>query len=59
MEYKLGEEGLLLDSIEGYIAYKVYGRKIGDSVFRRISAISAILVWCGICNYEPGVLVLC
>ena len=44
MKYKLGEGDLNKNSIEGYIAIKYYDRKKGDSVFRRISAISNILV---------------
>jgi hypothetical protein len=59
MDSKLGEKGLPLDSIEGYIAEAVYGKKPGDSVFRRISPIAAILVWAGLCDAEPGELVLC
>jgi len=59
MGYKLGEEGLSIDSIEGYIAQVVYGKKLGDSVFRRISPISAVLVWAGLCDTNPGELVLC
>ena len=58
MAFKLGEEGLPLDSIEGYIALVVYGKKPGDSVFRRISPISAILVWAGLCDSNPGELLL-
>ena len=59
MSYRLGEEGLPLDSIEGHIAQAVYGKKLGDSVFRRISSISAILVWAGLCDTDPGELILC
>lgn len=55
---KLGDRGLPLDSIEGYIAFKVYGKEIGDSVFRRITPIAAILVWAGICETAPGQLIL-
>jgi hypothetical protein len=47
-----------LDSIEGHIARVVYGKKIGDSVFRRISAIAGILVWAEVCEHAPGELVL-
>ncbi len=42
MGSKLGESGLSLESIEGHIAYVVYGKKPGDSVFRRITPISCI-----------------
>jgi hypothetical protein len=57
-KYRLGGEGLPLDSVEGNIASKVYGKKIGDTVFRRITPIACILIWAGICKSEPGELVL-
>ncbi len=44
--YKLGEDGLPLDSIEGAVAHQVFGRSPGEFVYRRISAISGILVFC-------------
>jgi hypothetical protein len=58
MNYKLGEKGLPLDSIEGHIAHKLYGKKIGDSVFRRITPIAAILDWANICENGWGFLLL-
>jgi hypothetical protein len=58
MKSKLGDEGLPLDSIEGHIAHVVYGKQEGDSIFRRISPISAILVWSEICDAAPGELIL-
>jgi len=58
MGSKLGESGLSLDSIEGHIAYVVYGKKPGDSVFRRITPISCILIWAGICVSRPKGLAL-
>jgi hypothetical protein len=58
MGSKLGEEGLPFNSIEGYIAKEVYGKKGGDSVFRRISPIANILIWSGICENRKGKLVL-
>lgn len=58
MNGRLGDSKLPIDSIEGYIAYKVYGKKIGDSVFRRISPISGILNWAGICENGRGLLKL-
>jgi hypothetical protein len=42
---KLGESNLPIDSIEGHIANVIYGKKLGDSVFRRITPISCILIW--------------
>jgi hypothetical protein len=59
MDAKLGDEGLPVDSVEGYIAQVVYGKKLGDSVFRRISPIAAILVWSRLCDTAPGELILC
>src|SRR5574341_1208601 len=58
MGYKLGEAGLPLNSIEGHIAKVVYDKKPGESVFRRISPVAAILVWSGLCVANPGKLVL-
>jgi len=58
MASRLGAEGLPLDSIEGHIALTVYGKRPGESVFRRISPISAILVWAELCDTNPGELVL-
>jgi hypothetical protein len=55
---KLGDPELPLDSIEGKIAYKVYHCKIGDSVFRRITPVSCILAWAGICKNKRGYLEL-
>ncbi len=58
MNYKLGDPGLSLDSIEGHIAHVVYCKKIGETVFRRITPIACILIWAGICKSEPKKLVL-
>ena len=33
MNYRLGEAGLSLDSIEGHIAHTIYGKSEGQSVF--------------------------
>ncbi len=59
MECKLGDEGLPLESIEGHVAREVYGKEIGVAITRRISPISAILVWAGLCDTAPGELILC
>jgi hypothetical protein len=59
MGCKLGDEGLPLESIEGHVAHEVYGKEIGISITRRISPISAILVWAGLCETAPGELILC
>lgn len=55
---KLGDSELPLDSVEGRIANKVYQKKIGDSVFRRITPVSCILEWAGICRNKRGYLEL-
>lgn len=55
---KLGEPGLPLNSVEGHIARVVYGKKPGESVFRRITPIACILIWAGVCLAEPNKLVL-
>jgi hypothetical protein len=47
-----------LDSIEGHIAWVVYGKKEGQPVFRRITPIAGIMVWAGVCKTEPGELIL-
>lgn len=58
MNSKLGSEGLQFDSIEGHIAAVVYNKKAGDSVFRRITPITCILKWAGICELRPGKVIL-
>ncbi len=59
MGSKLGETGLPIDSVEGWIAYKVYKRNIGETVFRRITPIACILIWAKICISQQGELILC
>lgn len=58
MNGKLGDSKLPIDSIEGYIAYKIYEKKLGETVFRRITPIAHILEWAGICDNERGELIL-
>jgi hypothetical protein len=55
---KLGDAGLSLESVEGHVAHWVYGKRVGDSVFRRILPITAILVWAGLCYAIPHELML-
>jgi hypothetical protein len=55
---KLGERGLPINSIEGHIAHTVYGKKPGDSVFRRITPLACILIWAGVCKAARGELIL-
>lgn len=57
--HRLGSKGLPLDSVEGNIATKIYGKTIGDTVFRRITPVACIMIWAGICKNEPNRLVLC
>jgi hypothetical protein len=58
MEAKLGEPGLPMNSVEGHVALVVYGKRLGDTVFRRITPIACILIWAGICEAAPNELVL-
>jgi hypothetical protein len=58
MTAHLGEQGLELITVEGYVAHKVYGRQRGQFVFRRIAPIGGLLIWAGICEPAPGELVL-
>lgn len=58
MSSRLGEQGLPLDSVEGHIAKEIYGKSEGDSIFRRISPVAAILVWAGVCDVAPGELII-
>ena len=58
MNYKLGDSKLPVDSLEGHIAHVVYQKKVGQSVFRRVTPISGILIWAGVCKHVPKKLVL-
>lgn len=58
MGSQLGEDKLPLNSIEGYIAKEVYGKRDRDSIFRRITPIVNILIWAGICENGKGKLLL-
>lgn len=58
MNAKLGDPELTVNTVEGLVAKVVYGKNIGDSVFRRITPISRILQWANICNNERGYLSL-
>lgn len=58
MVAKQGGTELPVDSIEGHVAQVVYGKKPGDSVFRRITPLARILEWAGICKRIPRNLVL-
>ena len=54
MNGKLGDKRLPLDSIEGHIAMTIFDKEEGDSVFRRISPVAAILDWVGVCENRRG-----
>ena len=54
INFRLGDSGLDLRTMEGYIASKVYGCKIGDNVFRRITPIASILAWAEVCENTRG-----
>ncbi|HEY3361788.1 MAG TPA: chromosome segregation ATPase [Methanosarcina sp.] len=51
---RLGDPSLGLDTLEGYIASKVYGCKVGDTVFKRVTPVASILAWAGICENTRG-----
>ena len=50
MNFRLGEKGLPVDSLEGHIAKVVYNKKDGDIIFRRITPVVNILIYAGICT---------
>jgi hypothetical protein len=52
--HRLGSVELPFKSIEGHIANVLYGKKEGDSVFRRVSPIAHILIASGICIEQRG-----
>jgi hypothetical protein len=54
IDSRLGDINLGLNTMEGYIASKVYGCKVGDNVFRRITPIASILAWAEICENTRG-----
>lgn len=58
MKARLGDPDLSLDTVEGYVAYKAYGVKKGESTLRTISALSAILEWADVCINGYGYLEL-
>jgi hypothetical protein len=55
---RLDDQYLPFNSIEGHVANVVYGKNKGDTVFRRITPISCILIWAGICTSRPNELIL-
>ncbi|WP_292374034.1 chromosome segregation ATPase [Methanosarcina sp. UBA411] len=51
---RLGDPNLGLDTLEGYIASKVYGCRVGDAVFKRINTVASVLAWAEICENTRG-----
>jgi len=51
---RLGDSNLGMDTLEGHIASKVYGCKIGDTVLKRVTPIASILAWAEICENTRG-----
>lgn len=51
---RLGSPRLPLDSIEGHVAHVYYGKQVGEYAFQRITPISRILAWAGICVNGRG-----
>lgn len=58
MGYVLGDVELSLDSVEGRVASKIYDKVIGETVFRRITPITCILIWAGVCLHKPRKLLI-
>lgn len=58
MNGKLGDGVLSQNSVEGNLAIKVFDKEEGDSVFRRITPVAAILSWSSICENKRGYLLL-
>ncbi|BFK82140.1 hypothetical protein I3900191A7_22850 [Clostridium baratii] len=51
---KLGNPKFTIDTVEGYIAFKAYGKQEGESSFGPGFVIYAILEWAGICENGRG-----
>jgi hypothetical protein len=51
---KLGDPNLGLDTLEGHIASKIYGCRIGDTILKRVTPIASILAWAEICENSRG-----
>lgn len=55
---RLGDDILSLKTIEGHVAFTIYKKKLGESIFRRSTPIAGILVWAGLCKRGKGCLIL-
>jgi hypothetical protein len=51
---RLGSDDLPIDSLEGYIAYKAHGKKVGETAYGPGFVVAAILDWADICSNERG-----
>ncbi|CAG5072941.1 hypothetical protein DYBT9623_04477 [Dyadobacter sp. CECT 9623] len=56
--HRLGTSAFPLDSIEGRVAHVVFGKKIEQTAFRKISAIVGVLSFAGICTNGRGYVTL-
>ena len=57
INFRLGDPGLPLNSVEGYIAKEVYKKFSGQTVFRRITPVACLLVWAGACRHGEKILI--
>lgn len=57
-EGRLGSAFLPMDSVEGHVAFTIYGKNEGIFVFQRITPISRILEAANVCIIERGYLQL-
>jgi hypothetical protein len=53
---RLGDPRMELDTVEGHVAHLVFGNAPGIYVLQRITPISRILEWAGVCQNVPGYL---
>lgn len=58
MGTRLGDASLPLNSIEGRIAERIYGKQVGDTVFRRSTPVATILIASQVCVDKRGDLTL-
>lgn len=58
MGTRLGDDALPLNSIDGRIAERIYGKQLGDTVLRRSSPVATILIASQVCVDKRGDLTL-
>ena len=56
--YKLGQPGCELDTVVGAIAFRHFGKKLGESVYDPVFVLGAIMKWAEICHNKRGYLEL-